>query len=1627
MNTIPFDQIRVFNMGKQVPIYVYDLNGNNKWETTDYIELVGHKADGKFDTELYTSAAFQRHTFQSIISDKNSYYITYRTTGSPDRYSIANNYPDPGSAPVLNHKAQSIRYGEDYYYMGPSIIISTSEAFLSDYTEGEGFYGPQLSSPQDSTNPMSPLIQVPARHYDPAGFNPDITIGVVSTMAYYDIDDHWLIYKASPNGSIERRLGDTIFGKNIPVTKTMTLKSSDFGPSGTNIILYNGRLPNLPPNYSPGYAFSHFILNYPKSYHLDDSTNYRYSESASALARNIEWQNYGSGAESSPIIFDEVNKIRINGTYNGGTKKVTYVLPPLAQEGRICIEDASKMASLGPADCHLVKWPNYNNHPDSTQYIIITDSALLSPKNEIGEYKKTWENYFSAVRVIYDDPLFDAFSYGIEHPLAIRHYCKFLLDNSTTMKPKYMLMLGRGFDMLYNRGYYRNQVKAEWYRNFVPVMGNPASDNMFTAGLDGTKLEPAIPTGRISVDSAGQIMDYVLKLRKYLDPDNQYRDWQKNVLHLAGGATGDQAAGINNKMANLQKYVLQNPFAGRVVQYSRSSVDPVDPKIKLNTLELINKGVNLMTFLGHGSSQVIDIDIGNPGEWNNPDRYPICYFNGCQVGNPTTAVPPSTYLLAEAIMKAKNKGGIAFLGQTYISELYTVLGQMDFFYRNYFDGNSKRLGDVLKSCIRDFQQPFSPLNRTHCQQLFLQGDPALPVYLPKLPDFSISNSSLFIDPPNVIALSDSFRVGVIVTNLGRGVDSSFYINLERLYDATNKRNYSIRVRQNKFVDTFYFTIFSKDTKTKGDNTFTVDVNLDHQPDEYTFQNNHGFFKFEMPGNGVNLVYPPKFGVVGSDTVSLTVQPADLFKELEDFFIEIDTTPSFSSPALQSLARPTPMPITAGIITKWKVNLAPAHDSQAYFWRARISTNNTDGAWTEGTFTYVKDHAEAWMQNNAWQLTEPASKDIFEHMAVDTNTRVLSYIKLVKGIFIDADVGMSGKGIKEQGYEAQTLTVGGSCNSNNLVVMLWDSRKLEPIPIDSNIMFPKCDLGKKWTYFQNSIDYQLFYSFAMSDTNEQNQFVKFVNAVPDSTYVTVLSSGWSYAAKWKPDVFDALHTFGSTIFDSVGLRTDDAMWLCIGKKGWTSGSEETIGINTYTAINHLIVGEAYEGKIFSESLGPTNKFKKLYFTVIKKDKDSFSVDVLGLKTGGGSDVLIKRATKSPVDLTGIDTKQYKFLKLIGNFYDRDKHTPPNMTNWRVTMDPVPDGSLYPDKTLGYLFKSDTLYEGDTMRFHVPFRNISTVPFRDSLLLTYNIMNKITRDEITSGSMKFAALQPDSFFLFKTQLVTKGLSGSYAVTVSVNPDFLQPERTLSNNSNTISFVVEKDVINPLLDVTFDGRHIVDGEIVSANPFILISSKDENKFLWQKDTNNMEIFLQKGATGSFVQVPFGTDAIYFPATSNENRARVEYRPVNLATGTYILKVQSKDASNNLAGKVEYLIGFQVDQNQTITQFYPYPNPFTSKMRFVFTLTGSTVPEEIRIKIMNTEGRTVKEVSKSDLGDIHVGNNITDWSWDGTDQFGDKLGNGTYFYSVVVRENGEDVKLRATKGDRSFKEQTGVIYLMR
>ena len=114
-------------------------------------------------------------------------------------------------------------------------------------------------------------------------------------------------------------------------------------------------------------------------------------------------------------------------------------------------------------------------------------------------------------------------------------------------------------------------------------------------------------------------------------------------------------------------------------------------------------------------------------------------------------------------------------------------------------------------------------------------------------------------------------------------------------------------------------------------------------------------------------------------------------------------------------------------------------------------------------------------------------------------------------------------------------------------------------------------------------------------------------------------------------------------------------------------------------------------------------------------------------------------------------------------------------------------------------------------------------------------------------------------------------------------------------------------------------------------------------------------------------------------------------------------------------------------ISQLMNYPNPFSTATHFVFTITGSTVPDDILIRIMTVSGKVVREITKNELGPLHIGRNITDYAWDGRDQFGNPVGIGVYLYHVQTQLNGHSMDNYTTVADQYFTNGFGKMVLIR
>ena len=567
-------------------------------------------------------------------------------------------------------------------------------------------------------------------------------------------------------------------------------------------------------------------------------------------------------------------------------------------------------------------------------------------------------------------------------------------------------------------------------------------------------------------------------------------------------------------------------------------------------------------------------------------------------------------------------------------------------------------------------------------------------------------------------------------------------------------------------------------------------------------------------------------------------------------------------------------------------------------------------------------------------------------------------------------------------------------------------------------------------------------FYTDDQTEREKVINFLrDTVPDGNYVLFMTLQKDYSSTYEPEMWAADSTaLGTNIFreleneGAVKIRntliTGAVPYIFLYQKGKNAFFEEVADTVTDELITTFpIPGSWNNGYVESPKIGPAQHWSSVHWNVFSNDPqpiDEYSVDIIGIDKDGENTLLYQGLETYDTTLTFIDANEYPFLRLKYNSEDTTFNTSANLRNWRVMYQGVPEFVVTTDKH--YHFYNDTLQQGENLSFEIGVENISHED-GDSVLVKYTVRDK--ENTRLEKYQRLPAIEAGDSAITSVSFETFDLQKASSLTVQVNPNQDQLEQFLFNNTAIKNFYVKADNRHPLLDVTFDGVHILDGDIVSSSPQILMQLKDENIYLALDDTSAFKVWLVDQEGNQIRQFIDDQTMIFYPADESDlgknNTARVEFNPTFTTDGIYQLIVQTQDRTGNTSGTINYKISFEVITSSAISYVLNYPNPFTTATQFVFTLTGAHVPEQLRISIYTISGRLVKTIEKEELGPLHIGLNRTEYRWDGTDDFGDRLANGVYLYRVTATIDGEQLDNHYTKAAPYFKNGFGKMVILR
>ncbi|TDB66042.1 putative type IX secretion system sortase PorU2 [Arundinibacter roseus] len=722
-------QVQIFHRGQEISALS---------RTSEEIVFYATGNDGAQDSLLYRPFSARPSPYQSIFSDETAYYFTIGTA-APLSVKYTEMPVNEALMPEPYHLQTEVKSFRDEYSFNTALGL-TPNLMQSFYERGESWTGKTILADSLVRFPilLTNWIQenAPAPRLDVlingrANFSHQIQVSVgnerkIASLAFYGFD--------------HRLISDT-------------LSRADMGVNGSTQLAVQSPLKQPAERYSVTF----YRVTYPQRWDMQGKKEaiFTLPAGSQALVR-IQIENVPATARLYDLT-DPEHPISVAAKVQNGRLEGMISRNGPAARRLYCTAEPSANLSLQP-----VSFQSFA--PQDFDYLIVTNESLFSAAQEYADYRASEPGGSFRPLVVKMPELYEQFNYGEVSPLAIRRFADFMLSQGDSTK--YLLLIGRSATFPERL---QKNMPGE-----VPTFGYPGSDILLVDGLAGQKENsPAMPVGRINATSPQQLRNYLQKVRDF-EQNAPTQSSSKRILHLSGGQSAFEIRAIREMLSSLSP-IAENGFLGaEVIPFSKQNVVEIE---KVNIAPQVNEGVGMITFFGHASPTVTDLDMGFASAaengFRNSGRYPFMFFNGCGVGN----IFSRFETLSSDWALAADKGAVAVIAHsfwsyfqptsTYLTELYTAL---------FSDPQTSNLSigqiqQVLSQRITSRAHGAYDIANLH--QMVLQGDPALRLFNLSKPDFSLnSTQSIFIRSQHLnqtIGESDSLLVGAIVSNKGRFV------------------------------------------------------------------------------------------------------------------------------------------------------------------------------------------------------------------------------------------------------------------------------------------------------------------------------------------------------------------------------------------------------------------------------------------------------------------------------------------------------------------------------------------------------------------------------------------------------------------------------------------------------------------------------------------------------------------------------------------------------------------------------------------------------------------------------------------------------------------------------------------
>ena len=519
--------IQLFHRGVEQSIYV-EGEEDGHFNAGGFLEFYGQRNNGVPDSLLYRPHSAQPHQYYSLFNDTTAYFLTW-STGAGQSGKRMVTYTDTTSnlSPEAYHWAEDIRLFTDNYPGWPAGLPQKIE--YSQYEAGEGYTGPI----QQKDKPFTIPFQLTNAVRD--GPTPQVDLLLVGR----GFSNHRVNCLVGSTLQSQRLVDSTRFAEYDNARIRHPVDWSGVAADGNLVV---STVSSGDAASTDDYSVSYGRVRYPQQFTANGQPQTVFQLEPNPLGRSrLDVTAVLPGTRfwdiSNP---DAPIRVGITATQNPGIVRVV-VRNTDTYRTLFSTSDFRKTPIIQPVS--FVDW-----HSRKSTYLIITHDLLLQPGGKPGTFNaiRAYADYRASIAGgSYDtltatmQQLFDQYSYGERHPLAIRRFARQLLQQGKGVIP-YLLLIGRGRS---TPGIRHDPLQAQL--DMVMTAGFPSSDGTFTAGLTASEPDiPALPTGRINAGTPQEVFDYLNKVKQYESPSDDAL-WRKTILHLTGGQSAGRAGFIS--------------------------------------------------------------------------------------------------------------------------------------------------------------------------------------------------------------------------------------------------------------------------------------------------------------------------------------------------------------------------------------------------------------------------------------------------------------------------------------------------------------------------------------------------------------------------------------------------------------------------------------------------------------------------------------------------------------------------------------------------------------------------------------------------------------------------------------------------------------------------------------------------------------------------------------------------------------------------------------------------------------------------------------------------------------------------------------------------------------------------